>query len=86
MRIARVFNNNVVLGLEDDGREVVLLGRGLGFQVSRGDAVNQSLVERRFVPGPDATAERLAAFVQEIPLEDIDLTVRIVAKAREQLG
>ena len=32
MHILRVFNNNVVLARDDTGREIVLTGRGLGFQ------------------------------------------------------
>ena len=36
MEILRVFNNNVVLAKGGDGGEVILTGRGLGFQAKRG--------------------------------------------------
>lgn len=35
MEILRVFNNNVVLAKGGDGGEVILTGRGLGFQIGR---------------------------------------------------
>lgn len=38
MEIVRVFNNNLVLALDDRGREVILTGRGLGFQARPGSA------------------------------------------------
>lgn len=36
MEILRVFNNNVVLAKGGDGGEVILTGRGLGFQGQAG--------------------------------------------------
>lgn len=86
MKIAKVFNNSVVLCRNERGEELVLLGRGLGFQASAGDFVDDSLVERVFAPTGSATADRLAALVNEIPLADIELTERIVQLGRERLG
>ena len=39
MEILRVFNNNVVLAKGGDGGEVILTGRGLGFQAKPGQTV-----------------------------------------------
>lgn len=86
MRVTKVFNNNVLLAADDAGTEVVLMGKGLGFQVRAGDAVRTADVERTFVAGGDTTPERIVALLEEIPAEDIDLTQRIVAEARDQLG
>ncbi|HEY0215339.1 MAG TPA: PRD domain-containing protein [Cellulomonas sp.] len=86
MRVAKVFNNNVVLAVDDLDQDVVLMGKGLGFQAHPGDAVDFTRVERRFVAGGSTTPERIIALVDEIPAAEIDLTERIVAEAREQLG
>ena len=40
MRIKKVFNNNVLLA-EKNGREVVLIGKGIGFKKHTGDDVEQ---------------------------------------------
>jgi len=86
VRVTKVFNNNVLLAADDAGAEVVLMGKGLGFQVHAGDAVRTADVERTFVAGGGTTPERIVALLEEIPAEDIDLTQRIVAEARDQLG
>lgn len=86
MRVTKVFNNNVVLATDDRERDVVVMGRGLGFQVRPGDAVRGDAVERTFVAGGVATAERIAALLEEIPEEEIDLTQEIVRQAQEELG
>lgn len=86
MQITRVFNNNVVLAVDDAGREVVLLGRGLGFQATPGDEVTADRINKRFVPGGSTSAERLVALIDEIPPEDLELSEEIVTAARQTLG
>lgn len=85
MHVVKVFNNNVVLGLDEQGAEVVLLGRGLGFRTGPGMPVDAARIERTFVPSSATTGDRLAALVGGIPLEDIELTGRIVELARAEL-
>jgi beta-glucoside operon transcriptional antiterminator len=86
MKIAKVFNNSVVLGVDEHGREVVLLGRGLGFQKGPGADVDEAFVERRFVPGGSTSVDRLAEYLQELPSEDIDIAEEIIRRARNELG
>lgn len=86
MRVLKVFNNNVVLAIDDRDVELVLFGRGLGFKATAGSAVDSSRVERRFVPSKSATAEHIAALVAELPLADIELAQRLVELAHARLG
>ena len=85
MLVKKIFNNNVVLGIDEHGGETVFLGRGLGFQVKPGDAVDAGRVERRFV-AQAMPAERLAALAAEIPLGVIEVMEEVVAAARRRLG
>lgn len=86
MKVAKVFNNNVVLAVGDDGVDVVLMGRGLGFGAHPGDDVHASRVERRFGPGGQQTPERIAAFLAEIPADQIAVAEEIVEAGRQALG
>lgn len=69
MKILRVLNNNVVLSRDASGREVILTGRGLGFQKRPGQEVDPRAVVRTFVPtdgrDPDNLATVLAALDQD---------------------
>lgn len=73
MEILRVFNNNVILAREPGGQEVVLTGRGVGYQKRTGDAVDPDRVARRFVPADALDATGFAALVAEIPPEHLAL-------------
>jgi beta-glucoside operon transcriptional antiterminator len=88
VKVSKVFNNNVVLAVDqaDDGAEVVLIGRGLGFGVRPGDDVDPARAEKTFRPGGQQTPERIAAFLDEIPAEDIELADEIVRRGRGRFG
>ncbi|WP_028709643.1 PRD domain-containing protein [Propionicicella superfundia] len=80
MRIARVFNNNIVLALDDADREVILTGRGLGFQARPGQDVDENLVARVFVPMDGRDPDHLAQLLAGIPPEHIHLVGRALAE------
>lgn len=81
MEILRVFNNNVVLARDDAGGEVILTGRGLGFQATAGQAVDVALVARVFRPDGGRDPDHLAQLLAGIPPECVQLTASAMAAA-----
>lgn len=81
MDILRVFNNNVVLARDDAGGEVILTGRGLGFQARPGQAVDRARVVRVFRPDAGRDPDQLAHLLAGIPPEYIALVVAALADA-----
>lgn len=74
MKILRVFNNNVVLARDDAGRDVILTGRGLGYQARPGQDIDPVAVQRTFVPVDGRDPDHLAELLASIPPEHIQLT------------
>ena len=81
MDILRVFNNNVVLA-KDGGREVILTGRGIGFQAKPGQHVDDAKVVRRFIPVDGKDPDHMAQQVAGIPPE----IIRLVTDAMTRTG
>jgi beta-glucoside operon transcriptional antiterminator len=80
-QILRVFNNNVVLARDASGHEVVLTGRGLGYQARPGQPVDPERVSRVFQSvGP--AEESFGAVLADIPPEHVELA----ADALEHAG
>ena len=73
LRVSRVINNNVISVLED-GREVILTGRGLGYHQHPGGTYDPARVERRFVLDDDRSAEGFTSVIAEIPYEVLALS------------
>lgn len=86
MRIAQVFNNNVVLALDEANREVILTGRGLGFQARPGQLIDEALVIRTFVPPEPQSAQQFGALLADIPPEHIALADEALNIARSELS
>lgn len=84
MEVLRVFNNNVVLARDELGREVVVTGRGIGFQRKPGDPVDPVRVARRFVPARNAVS--VGEILADIPLERISLIEQAFVRATRELG
>lgn len=89
MKVVRVFNNNVVLAREEggaQGSEVIVTGRGVGFQARPGQVIDQARVARVFVPDDGRDTDTLAAMVAAIPAEHLALTVAALDSVRADLG
>lgn len=81
MEILRVFNNNVVLARDEAGGEVILTGRGLGFQARPGQTVDEAKVIRVFRPDDGRDPDHLAELLAGIPPEYVQLTAAAMADA-----
>lgn len=70
MKALRVLNNNVVLARDEQGQEVILTGRGIGFNCRQGQRIDPELIVRVFVPAdgrdPDHLAEVLSLIGEEV--------------------
>lgn len=89
MQIIKVFNNNVVSSTDEKNREIMVLGKGIGFQKKPGEAIDESKVEKIFRLPSDIDPDRKSHFqslVEEIPYEYIKYTNEIVKRATEVLG
>lgn len=81
MDVLRVFNNNVVLA-KDGNSEVILTGRGIGFQAKPGQHVDDAKIVRRFVPVDGKDPDHMAQQVAGIPPE----IIRLVTDAMNRTG
>lgn len=85
MKIAHIYNNNVVLARTDEGKEVVVIGRGLAFQKKKGQAISPELVEQTFVPENPGT-DYATAILAELPSEVLALASELEQHALHVLG
>ncbi len=86
MQILRVINNNVVSCIDDNGHEIVAMGRGLGFGVRAGANLNESLVEKIFRMETQSETDKLKNILRTIPQEQLELCNNIVDFASNMLG
>lgn len=86
MKITKQLNNNIVIASDDQGREVVLMGKGIGFGVKPGMEPNMDLVEKRFFGFSSGKhTQQLAELLDRIPLEHLSLGIEVVEHIQEKI-
>jgi len=86
MNIERVINNNVVSARDLDGREVVIMGKGIGFKKKPGNVVPKDLIEKIFYMDSQSAVDKFKELLITIPLEHIQITNEIVEYAKRVLN
>lgn len=84
MKVLQVINNNVVSSADDDGNEVVVMGRGVGFQKKSGDEIDAAKVGKVFQLSAEHT-NQFMQLVKEVPYENIRLAEKIIRYAQDIL-
>ena len=86
MKIDKVINNNIISSFDDQGRELVVMGRGLGFKKKSGQEIDDSLIEKIFRMDNKEGTDHLKTLFSEIPIEHIEITNDIISYAKEHLN
>ena len=69
MTVEKVINNNIVSAYDETGREVVVMGRGIGFGVRAGAVIDNSKIEKVFRIESQGVAEQFKELLANMPLE-----------------
>lgn len=86
MKIEKIINNNIVSAFNEEGVEVIVMGRGIGFQRKAGQPIEMEKVEKIFCMQNKQSAEQLKLILNEVPLEHVQVSNEIVSYAKSKLG
>src|SRR5699024_12107086 len=70
-KIVKRINNNVVFSSDDDGREMILIGKGLGFQAKVGDPIDGNNIEKSYYSEEEVDIEHILMVMSNSSVEDI---------------
>lgn len=83
MNIEKVINNNVVSAFDHKNREVVIMGRGIGFKKHPGDQVKEEKIEKKFVLNNEDEVGRFTELLKSLPLEHLQASSDIIDYAKQ---
>lgn len=85
MRIKKVINNSIVCAVDEKGDELIVTGKGIGFQRRRGEPIDPAAIERTYRMEEKTEQRKLLDLVEKIPLEHLDLTEELIAYFKEHI-
>ena len=86
MKITKLVNNNIVTSEDMQGREIIVMGRGLGFGKKPGMEIDVGKIEKVFRLSSEGENQKLVDIIQDIPIEHIAAADKIIDYAKSMLG
>lgn len=81
-----MINNNLVRSRDESGREILVMGCGLGYKKSVDDEIEMEKIEKIYTMKDRAGYQQLEEILSKVPLECIQITNEIVEYAKISLG
>ncbi|MCL2864245.1 MAG: PRD domain-containing protein [Lachnospiraceae bacterium] len=85
MKIFKSINNNIVSAMDENDREVVVIGKGIGYKAVRGSIIPPEKIDKIFVMSNQNNMERLKDLFASIPTVCIEITDEILIFAKKHL-
>ncbi|MGF6191954.1 beta-glucoside operon transcriptional antiterminator [Serratia sp. 509] len=86
MKVVKVLNNSLVLSTDSDNREVIVMGKGIGFNSKVGDVLAAASIEKVYVVQNGQTGHDHLRLIEATPEQHIELVQMILRLANSQLG
>ena len=83
MIIKQIYNNNVILSENEAGDEIILVGRGIAFGMTRGSKVVEGRIEKKFELQDDV-GQKFKTLVQDVPYKTILVSEEIIDYIKTQ--
>lgn len=86
MKISKILNNNSAVVLDDDGSEIVVMGKAVAFKKKVGDSINPAFIEKKFCLSSQTLKTELENILVKLPLEEINIVNKIVNEMRMRIA
>ena len=86
MRVTKIINNNVVCAYNANNKEVVIMGKGIGFKASEGELVDEKKIEKIFVMDSQSVIDKFKKLIEKLPMEHFKVSHEIISYSKRTLG
>ncbi|WP_159868747.1 MULTISPECIES: PRD domain-containing protein [unclassified Raoultella] len=86
MIVQKVLNNSLILSSDSDNREVIVMGKGIGFSSRPGDEIAEEKIEKLFVMQTPINRSGYLEALSAISDEVIEMAAMIISRANMQLS
>ena len=84
MRVVKALNNNMILARQDNGQELICQGKGIGWRKNAGAEVDETLIQRRFLPENEDESRHFQQLFSEIEDSCWSIAEQLLAYARSR--
>lgn len=85
MLIEKIINNNIVSAIDDEGKEVIVMGKGIGFSAKTAKEIQLDKIEKIFTISSQSLQEQFKELLKHMPLEHVKISSDIISYAKKNL-
>lgn len=82
--INKILNNNVVISVDEQKREIIVMGRGIAFGKKSGDNVEKQAIDKVFVLSNEDNVSEIASFLHQVDEHILDISKELLMEAERQ--
>lgn len=86
MKIHKILNNNVAVILDGEGREQIVMGRGICYKKRPGENIAGEVVDKTFLLSDTDAKNKFQTLIKDVPMEHVELGEAVISEARRRLG
>lgn len=86
MKFVKAFNNNVAIVKDSSNLEWVVMGTGVGYQKKKGEAIDETVIRRKFVAESSNIRRPLMKILENIKPETLEVSVELIKNAETEMG
>ncbi|WP_282709325.1 PRD domain-containing protein [Ligilactobacillus sp. Marseille-Q7487] len=84
--IKKVLNSSVVLAQDKKNKDIIALGKGIGFGKKAGQQLNRQEIDKMFLPADAPQFSNFATLLAEVSPELVEVVQLIIAYAEEKIA
>ena len=85
-RVINIINNNVIVAINERHQERILTGKGIGFQLKKGNLVDPEKIEKEYYLKSKNISGKLYALLAQTPEIYMEITSQIIKRTEEALN
>jgi len=86
MKVFKSINNNIVSAFDENGREMVVIGKGIGYKAQEGAEIARDKIIKTFVMDSQDNLNKLKDLFSHLQKEYIEITDEILTFAKSHLN
>lgn len=86
MQIQKVINNNIVTSIDHKQREIIVMGKGLGFGRKSGEEIPAEKIEKVFLIRDSENSNRFETLLESMPLDYVKTADKVIGHIKQSIG
>lgn len=85
MIIKKILNNNAVITIDSQGKEIIVMGKGLAYGKKSGDNIDTTRIIKTYTLNLKNSFDKYLNMINDIPIEYMEISNTVIEKAKETL-